>query len=114
MAAEPILSMRCPSFRGAFRSKFRSPPKNPRMTKIQAMWATLLNAVRTRLPGIPDLLRRSMRILAWLIASLIGRWQWQAPAWLAWLQARRVAGSRYLAANPKHAALLALVIVTTG
>jgi hypothetical protein len=70
--------------------------------------------VRTRLSGIPPLVRRSMRILVWLIASLVGRWQWQAPAWLPWLEARRAAGSRYLAANPKRAALLALVILMTG
>ena len=84
------------------------------MKKIQAMWATLLHAVRTRLSEIPPQLRRSMGILAWLIASLVGRWQWQAPAWLPWLEARRAAGSRYLAANPKRAALLALVVVLTA
>ena len=78
------------------------------------MWATLLHAVRTRLSRIPPLLRKSVRILAWLIASLVGRWQWQAPAWLPWLEARKAAGSRYLTANPRRAALLALVIVMTG
>ena len=78
------------------------------------MWATLLRAARTRLSEIPGLLSRLMRILVWLIASLVGRWQWQAPAWLARLEARKAAGSRYLAANPRRAALLALVIVAAA
>jgi uncharacterized protein YfaS (alpha-2-macroglobulin family) len=78
------------------------------------MWATLLRAAGTLCSGFPVVVRRSWRILGWLVVSLIGRCQWQAPAWLAWLETQRAGGWRYLAANPKRAALLALVVVSTG
>src|SRR5712691_5025757 len=84
------------------------------MTRIQAMWATLIRAVGPRLSRIPVVVREARRVLVWLIVTLIGRWQWQAPAWLKWLETQRAGGWRYLAANPKRAALLALVVVSTG
>ena len=53
-------------------------------------------------------------MLAWLIVAVIGRWQWHAPSWVAWLNAKSASSRRHLAANPKHAALLALVVVSMG
>ena len=78
------------------------------------MRATLLRAVRTVLAGLLVLVRVSRRILAWLIVSLIGNWQWQAPVWLTWAETQRARGWRYLAASPTRAALLALVVVLAG
>jgi hypothetical protein len=47
--------------------------------------------------------------------NLIGRWQWQAPAWLAWLGGRTARGWRYLAADRSRLAIaLVLVIASAG
>ena len=63
---------------------------------------------------LPGLARRSAHILAWLIVIVIGRWQWRAPSWVVWLKAKTAGSRRHLAANPKHATLLALVVVSIG
>ena len=59
-------------------------------------------------------LRASRRMLTVVIVVLIGRWKWEAPAWLAWAGAKGTRGRRYLAANPARAASLALVVVAAG
>jgi hypothetical protein len=58
--------------------------------------------------------RVSGRMLTLVIVSLFGRWQWQAPAWLAWAGAKGTRGRRYLAAHPARAASLALALVATA
>jgi uncharacterized protein YfaS (alpha-2-macroglobulin family) len=72
---------------------------------------TRMDATRTLVLRVLRTLRRSV---AWLIVNLLGRWNWQAPAWLAWTGARSARGWRYLRANPARAAAAAVVVVAVG
>src|SRR5258706_6024358 len=72
---------------------------------------TRMDATRTLVLRVLRTLRRSV---AWLIVNLIGRWNWQAPAWLAWTGARSARGWRYLRANRARAAAAAVVVVAVG
>ncbi len=78
------------------------------------MWTMLVRAVRRLLSGVAFGVGATTRILAWLITHALGRWQWQAPAWCIWVRTDVARGWRYLAASPKRAALLALVVLATG
>ena len=64
--------------------------------------ATLLGAVRSLGSGIGALL-----------ATLFGRWHWEAPAWFTRSSAQGARAWRYLAVNPARAAILAVVLVST-
>ena len=58
--------------------------------------------------------RTLARGVAWLIVNLIGRWHWQAPAWLAWIGIRVVHGWRYLTANRTRASIAATLVVAVA
>ena len=51
--------------------------------------------------------------LRWLVA-LVGRWEWQAPAWLAWVRRQSVRGWRHTTATRARAATLAAVVIAVA
>ena len=51
--------------------------------------------------------------LRWLVA-LVGRWEWQAPAWLPWVGRQSVRGWRRATATRARAATLAAVVMTVA
>ena len=51
--------------------------------------------------------------LRWLVA-LVGRWEWQAPAWLPWVGRQSVRGWRRTTATRARAATLAAVVITVA
>ena len=84
------------------------------MTSIRALLAALLRAARTLWSGIAVAFNLLKRIVSWLIVTLVGRWEWQAPAWLPWTVKHSTRGRRYLAANPTRAAALAVAILAAA
>jgi len=55
-------------------------------------------------------LRKLSAAISTLGAQVIGRWQWQPPAWLMWIGSRLAQAARYLAADAKRAAIVLLVL----
>ena len=51
--------------------------------------------------------------LRWLVA-LVGRWQWQAPAWLGWVGQQSVRGWRRTMKTRARVATLAAVVITVA
>jgi uncharacterized protein YfaS (alpha-2-macroglobulin family) len=49
-----------------------------------------------------------------ILASVFGRWTWQAPPWLAWIGRTIARAGRALVAHPLRAGLLALTILIAG
>ena len=84
------------------------------MSRIQAVRAGLLQVVQPLSSRIAIAARVSWRTLTFVLVNLIGRWQWQAPAWVAWAGAKGTRARRYLAAHPARAASLALVLLASG
>ena len=70
-----------------------------------------MNATRAAVLRVLRALRRSV---AWLIVNLIGRWNWQAPAWLTWTGSRSARGWRYLRAHRARAGAAAIAVVAIG
>src|SRR5206468_6041796 len=55
------------------------------------------------------------QLLSWLAVMLVGRWNWQPPAWISFSADRTRRGWRYLAARPSRAgALVAAVAAVAG
>src|SRR5947209_2348173 len=73
------------------------------MARIYAGWGALVRLLAVLLTGI-----------SWLTAHAIGRWQWQAPAWLAWIGHQLGRSRRYLAADPKRAGILLLALASVS
>jgi uncharacterized protein YfaS (alpha-2-macroglobulin family) len=84
------------------------------MTRIRALLAALLRATRALTAGIVTAIRFLKRKLSVLTVLLVGRWEWQAPAWLRWSGRQTVRGRRYLAANPKRGATLLILVLAAG
>ena len=49
--------------------------------------------------------------ISWLSARVIGRWEWQPPAWVLWAGRRVAQGWSYLAADARRAAAAVLVLI---
>jgi hypothetical protein len=84
------------------------------MTRLRAIWGSVLLTGRTLWSGISAGAGACLRALGWLAVKLLGRWHWQAPAWLGWAGARATRARRYLAANPARATFLAIAVISAG
>src|SRR5262245_37317510 len=69
-----------------------------------------LRAIASGLGVAGGLLWRSLKRLA---AALFGRWEWQAPGWMAWTASHSRRRWHYLKANPRHAAVVAAAVTAT-
>ncbi len=60
--------------------------------------------------------RTVVRLVGRTLSPVVGRWQWEAPQWPAWIDRQRVAVWRYLAADVKRLAsfLIALAVIGGG
>ena len=59
--------------------------------------------------------RVSIRTLLWLAVTLLGRWQWQRPAWVSFTAGRLRQGWRYLRAKPvRGVGLIAVIVAMTA
>ena len=80
----------------------------------------LLSRVRTALSAVLAFLLKCLALatsaLAWLLSRIFGRFDWQAPAWIAWLRSQSAKVTAWSAAKPKHASLVlaGLLCVFTG
>ena len=88
-----LLSSRSPRTRRSF-----APHKH--MTRIQSL---LMRSREARISVQRNVVR-------WLVA-LVGRWEWQAPAWLPWVGRRSVRGWRRATATRARAATLAAAVL---
>ena len=70
-----------------------------RFTGFQAFWAALGRAAIATATGV-----------SWLGARVIGRWEWQRPAWVMWTGRHATQGYRYLASDVRRATFAVLVI----
>jgi alpha-2-macroglobulin len=72
------------------------------MTPTRNLGVALLRVLRGALAGIAS-----------VFVMLFGRWRWEAPAWFAKVKQYTVRSRHYLAADPKRAVILALVLILT-
>jgi uncharacterized protein YfaS (alpha-2-macroglobulin family) len=54
------------------------------------------------------------RVLTRVAVMVFGRWQWQAPRWLAWLASQTARLWRYLLAKPARAVAVAVALLAAG
>src|ERR1017187_3770571 len=71
------------------------------LVTLRAFWAALLRVATKLIAGI-----------SWLGTRVIGRWEWQPPAWLGWFGSRLAQAGRYIAADAKRAGLILLVLAS--
>ena len=71
------------------------------LVTLRAFWAALLRVATKLIAGI-----------SWLGTRVIGRWEWQPPAWLGWFGNRLAQAGRYIAADAKRAGLILLVLAS--
>lgn len=77
------------------------------MARFQALCLSFARGVRT---GV----RIVVSWISWLAGHLLGRVDWQAPAWAAWVNRQRVCATRYLAADRKRPVVLLLLLLGMG
>jgi uncharacterized protein YfaS (alpha-2-macroglobulin family) len=77
------------------------------MTRIRALLATLFRTVRT-------LACRIVAVVSWLFVLLLGRWAWEAPAWVTWVSGRCRRGWRFLTVRPWRAVALVVAILSAS
>jgi alpha-2-macroglobulin len=71
------------------------------MAPIRRLWVALVLSVQ-----------RGTRAITAILVVLFGRWRWEAPAWFTPAKGYAVRGRRYLAADPKRAAILAVLLIS--
>jgi uncharacterized protein YfaS (alpha-2-macroglobulin family) len=84
------------------------------MATFLAIWSRFLGLARAIGSGVRTGTHRVWGGLAWLLARLVGRVQWQPPAWGTWTGARLGRGARHLRGHPAQAAGLVALVAAAG
>ena len=84
------------------------------MPAMHAVTALMRRAGRSLLSAITKIARASGAIAGRLLVGVFGRWKWEAPGWLAWMDRRARSGWRFSTANPKRASAAAALLVAAG
>ena len=80
----------------------------------RSLLSTIIRLRTARYGGQVGIARASGAIAGRLLVGVFGRWKWDTPGWLAWMDRRTRTGWRFVTANPKRASAAAALLVAAG